>query len=1168
MTEQQSIDYLGKLDERQRAASMAEENCVVTAGAGAGKTTVLASRYVHLVIGKMIPVRSILALTFTRKAAAEMYERIYGELAAQTSSWARQQLDDFQNAHIMTLDSFCAEIVRQSAGDFGYSADFSIDDEKCADLAKGIAYRFVLRNRDKPGIREMLMSFPFDAVCSRLFGDLGASFVTPVALSAKIFSPMKESLKTMAAEKAGAAIRRLSTLAEEILGVSAGISAPRTDCASATACATSFLKAYNVISSESPAIAPLSEYIAAFAALAMRSYGKNDSEQAIKTVATEAREEARNLLDMAEYEIAFPSHCALLERLDEYALEVSEAKRLADLMDFKDLGACAIHALEHREALRSFWKSAIQSIMIDEFQDNNELQKTLLYFLAEKKDRASKGLPQPTDLEEGKLFFVGDEKQSIYRFRGADVAVFKRLSAELAGKNSVAESSSIALTTNYRSSAKLIGFFNDFFSSVMADRTAFEDASNFHAVYSGMEPNHAESQQANASFDSKIQYYLVEAPADEQDESEELDTFDASPIVEKTGAEQLGADDSLAFEVAQFVKRAVGVLELRPEKSATAGNPPRKAAYADIAVLLRTTTHQHRLEKYFRLLDIPFDSESPRSLFRESPANDIYNILAFAQDPENKAAYAALLRSPLCRISDEGFLELMTSGKAPFESILESERDNRMIARAKAFFEALESMSKVADVSDIVDFVWNFGGLRLDIMSRPESHSFLEHFDYLYHLAAGIDQKHGGTADFLASLRPYIEGETEKFAIENVPRSGASGVKILTMHKSKGLQFPIVIIPWVENVGSAKRGQTLWEMLPSGLAVDLKPYDKPGAKASNVFYRLAKSLNDEMARAEVKRLLYVACTRAEDHLFFFGKEPKRWDSLGDSFQHYLEAFCESPAKPENEANGGADFEASSPAPAGRLEKMRIPRRNIADVLYWHKRRAIPPAGEFAQAYAAAKALSRIYLRRYLSVTEINELDCALRGDLLEGSLPISEPPPIPPDKFGTLCHNAVEHAIAFGGMAEYEPPDALLRREDPAKAAMAVTLATSMAANFLASDFWAALPARARRKSEKPFLLALGDYIVKGRMDLFIETEAEVILIDFKSDNTQNPAHYSAQMALYRRAAESMVPSKKVKTGLFWLRSSNLTWVDSIMPAEILVDLAKTAARGIGHDNA
>jgi len=1168
MTEPHNLDYLDKLDERQKAASMAEKNCVVTAGAGAGKTTVLASRYIHLVIGEKMPVRSILALTFTRKAAAEMYERIYGELAAQTSPWARLQLDDFQHARIMTLDSFCAEIVRQSAGYFGYSPEFAIDDEKCADLAKGIAYRFVRRNMDKPGIKEMLLSFPFDAVCARLFGDLGASNVTPIALFEKIFSPMRESLKAMVDEKWSAGIRNLASISEEIVDASNGLAAPKADCATAIACSIDFLKTCKAISSEAMSIAPVPECLPAIAALAMRSYGKGDSEQSIKSLAARAREEARNLLDIAEYEAAFPSHYSLLERLDEYALEVSEAKRLADLMDFKDLGACAIHALERREELRSFWKSAFQSIMIDEFQDNNELQKKLLYFLAEKKDRSSKDLPKPADLEEGKLFFVGDEKQSIYRFRGADVAVFKRLSAELSLGDSAAGSSSITLTTNYRSSAKLIGFFNGFFSSVMADGANLEETADFRAAYSGMEPGREALKDEAALFDSKIQYYLVEALPAEEDENEGLDEFDANPDAEKPDAETLGADDSLAFEIAQFVKRAIGTLELRLKKGAATGAAHKKADYADFAILLRTTTHQHRLEKYFRLLDIPFDSESPRSLFRESPANDIYNILAFAQDPENKAAYAAILRSPLCRVSDESFLELMTSGEAPFESIVDSERDTRMLTRAKTFFEALASLSKVATVSDIVDFVWNCGGLRLDILSRPESHSFLEHFDYLYHLAAGIDQNRGGTADFLASLRPYIEGESEKLDIENVPRSGASGVKILTMHKSKGLQFPIVIIPWVENVGSGKRGQGLWEMLPSGLAVDLKPYDKPGAKASNVFYRLAKSLNDEMARAEVKRLLYVASTRAEDHLFFFGKEPKRWDALGDSFQHYLEAFSESRANPEHATSGLVAADASDPSPAALLEKIRLSRRTIADVRLWRKRRANPPTGEFAQAYATAGTLGRVFPRRYLSVTEINEAWYALSGERLEEVVAANAAAPIQADKFGTLCHHAVEYAIAFGGMTGYEPPETLLRGEDPEKASRAVTLANAMALNFLESDFWLSLPAQAGKKSEKPFLLALGDYIVKGRMDLFIETETEVLIIDFKSDLSQNPARYSAQMALYREAAKGIIPVKNIKTGLFWLRSSTLAWVDGIMTPTALLDAARTAARSIGHEDA
>ncbi|HWP68113.1 MAG TPA: 3'-5' exonuclease, partial [Rectinemataceae bacterium] len=376
-----------------------------------------------------------------------------------------------------------------------------------------------------------------------------------------------------------------------------------------------------------------------------------------------------------------------------------------------------------------------------------------------------------------------------------------------------------------------------------------------------------------------VRYYLVETDEDAAADDDENEGGDGEDGFEAgAGSETLNADDSLALEIAQFIKASCGTMDLRAGLDEVSGNViSRKADYADFAVLLRTTTNQHRLEKYFRLLDVPFDSESPRSLFRESPANDIYNILRLAEDKDDKAAYAAVLRSPLCRISDNAYLDLMTSDGdlfRPTEASEYSEYDRLMLDRAKAFFESLRSLAGTAPVSDIVDFVWNYGGLRLDILSRPESMPFIEHFDYIFHIAAQIDRTRGGVADFIALIRPYIDGEAEKYEIENVPRNAVSGVKILTIHKSKGLQFPVAILPWVENSGSAKRSQPLWHMLREGLTVDIKPFDKPGAKANNIFFKLAKTIESEMNEAEIKRLLYVACTRAEDHLVFFGKKPR------------------------------------------------------------------------------------------------------------------------------------------------------------------------------------------------------------------------------------------------------------------------------------------------------
>ncbi len=1176
--------YLEKLDERQRTAAMAERNCVVTAGAGAGKTTVLASRYIHLVVEKKLPVRSILALTFTRKAAAEMYERIYGELAAQTSPGAREQLDEFQNNHITTLDAFCAEIVRQAARDFGYSPEFKIDAEKSADLARSIAYRYVLRNRDKPGIREILKSFPFDEVAARLFGDLGSRYITPLALAEKQFSLMKDSLRTMAAEKADAAFKRLAAMAKDIVALSTGAPAPRADCASAVACSLAFIEAIGRSPSTAPALSFFSRHFDAFTELAMRSYGRSEAEQSIKAIAKEAREEARNLLDFAEYQTAFPSHCSLFDRLDEFASEVAEAKRLADLMDFKDLGACAVHALKRRKDIRAYWKGAIESIMIDEFQDNNELQKNLLYLLAEKRENASDGIPSPEELEPGKLFFVGDEKQSIYRFRGADVAVFKRLSREL----SEDLSGDIVLSANYRSSPPLIGFFNDFFAFVMSEGSKDDmsksdetqrSPNDFHARYANMEPGRPQTKpQAQAdSSGARIEYFLLPAAEEDKETSEETQDPSDDPIEGRSGSEPLGADDSLAFEIAQFIKRSRGTMELRPAKDSASEDEARMADYGDFAVLLRTTTNQHRLEKYLRLLDIPFDSESPRSLFRESPANDIYSILSYALDPGDNAAYAAVLRSPLCGVSDQAFLELMTSAGAAFELEASSDHDSAMLDRAKAFFAEFRTSIVSNPVSDIVEYVWNRGGLRLAILSRPESHPFLEHFDYLFHMAAGIDREHGGIADFLAKLRPYIEGETDKFDIENVPRSNASGVKILTIHKSKGLQFPVVILPWAENSGSTKRGQAIWEMLPEGLALDIKPYDKPGAKANNIFFRLAKNLENDMSVAEIKRLLYVACTRAEDHLFFFGKRQKRGDTAGNSFLYYLENYCAMRDSRDQDRSGTA-IEAQASA---RLKKILLAPRTVDDVRHWYKGRVKPSLSDFAQAYCEAKILGKSFSRRHLKATELERPQREIRTSQPAGipapayahapATALAAPgdqSPLPPKIFGTLCHDAVEQAIKTGTVSGFAPSKDLVRDLSPSDIARATELATSMAVDFLSSDFWKSLPAGAEMTSEKPFLLKLGDFIVEGRMDLLIETGDEVTVIDFKSDSEEAPSRHAVQLDIYRRAAENIIPGKKTRIGLYWLRSSSLTWMDSAISDEDLLHLAHQASLGIGQEHA
>ncbi len=1177
MTETGKASYLARLDEAQQEAVKSLQSTVVTAGAGAGKTTVLASRFVHLVLDRQLPLRSILALTFTRKASAEMYERIYSVLAAETSPRAAEQLADYQNAHITTLDSFCTEILRQTARDFGYTPEFTVDESRCEDMALAIAYRYILSNRNKAGLKELLASFSLDDAAAYLFKDLGMAIVSPEALQKPLFSIMAQSLENLAAEKASEGLGRLADLGAQILELAREIPEPRKDCQSAIDAAQRFALAWEMLleqgtslyfSGEPAQISALKSLqvpLLGFASLGLRAYSKGETETEVKKRASASRDEAKTLLSLLAYEALFPSHCALLDRLDEYARILAEAKRKANILDFKDLGLCAVASLIRRKDIRAYWKNRISSIMIDEFQDNNKIQRDLLYLLAEKLEKTSESVPEPADLEEGKLFFVGDEKQSIYRFRGADVRVFKRLALEMNtaaadrdNETPADEGRSLRLPYNYRSTGELLAFFNNFFSNILEKPRAPESSADlglegFEAEFLDMKAPSKDSTDP-ALPHSSLRYFQLDSP-DENDEDEETTAL---------GIEN--DDDRLAFEIADFIKSSRAVLEVRSVNGKDGGT--RLCEYEDFAILLRTTTQQQKLEKYLRLLGIPYDTENLRGLYNESPANDIYSILQYAINPGDIAAYAAVLRCPLARFSQATFMELITNPKEAFSIPNPSARDAALLERARAFFAELRGTMDRMPNADLVEFIWHKAGLRLDILSRPDAHAFLEHFDYLFHLAAQTDRDGQALSVFLAKIGPAIRGEKAGPELEQVPRRNRGGVKILTIHKAKGLQFPIVIIPWVDNAGRTGRNQKLWQALPEGIALDIKAFDDPKAKARNVLYELGKAREEAMEIAEIKRLLYVACTRAEDHLCFFGKKRKQQDSKGKSFQFYLERQLALQDSISNENKSAYGF----------LESVNLPRRPILKTEAKKTRPESSTLEQFRTAYQNLQQMEKPYPRRRLSVSEINKAARDLPIPSIDASPKDAKPGPeqdrfeanrgvpdqhseIPPEAFGTLCHSLLDHGIRQGSLDAYSPPLGLAHDFGTVALESAMREAAILAENFFLSPFWSDLKGKTlRMRSETAFIHSLGHFIVEGRMDLLAETEEESIVIDFKTDEVQVADTYMVQLDIYRRAAFELSGRKKARACLYWLKSGQIQWLENPMSEEALLSLAKKAA--------
>jgi len=166
------------LNSEQEDAVYCARNAVVAAGAGSGKTMVLANRYSWLVIEKKFRVPEILTLTFTKKAAAQMYRRIHRELAdranddaGEKGGLARQALEEFSKARIQTLDSYCASIVRQAANRYGISPDFSIDEDRCRQLALDESLPFLIANREHRAMERLYISKSPVYIAKNIFAD-------------------------------------------------------------------------------------------------------------------------------------------------------------------------------------------------------------------------------------------------------------------------------------------------------------------------------------------------------------------------------------------------------------------------------------------------------------------------------------------------------------------------------------------------------------------------------------------------------------------------------------------------------------------------------------------------------------------------------------------------------------------------------------------------------------------------------------------------------------------------------------------------------------------------------------------------------------------------------------------------------------------------------------
>jgi ATP-dependent exoDNAse (exonuclease V) beta subunit len=1076
-----------RISDEQRRAIECTDNAIVAAGAGSGKTTVLARRFVELIRTGRAEVDGILTLTFTRKAAAEMHRRIYTLLSAEREDpRIAAALDRFKDAQISTIDSFCTQIVRGGTHLFGIQPNYSLDPPALQKLAERKGLDFLLEHQADPALRRFIETNGFETVWKSMLPGLAEGYFSLAGIKdlPGIAERQRESLETLleeAVEKLDGYLARIADLDPEKLKTVADLQHKigllpdlgdllvegRNDPGKLEE-----LRRHGETLKYTRPRAQVTKFAGAF----------------LREVKDDYERYRTRITDIPPLLAEWESTEELFRLFHRFQLDYLEEKRRFGAVNFTDVQEMALEVLKRYPEVRAYYKGRFRYIMIDEFQDNNLLQKRLLYYLAEREDSTAEA-PGTGDLSPDKLFFVGDEKQSIYLFRGADVSVFKGLKDELAG----AGGRFLELATNYRSDPGLITFFNRLFEGVMRN-----EGEPFEADFTPLDPRPAASGESGGP---EIGILVKEKNGAEEPEEPLLDN-----------------DDAEAYHIAKLIREAVesGSLTIPKEGGA------RRAEYSDFAILLRSSSNQVKYERMLRRRGIPYRTENVRTLFLEAPVNDIYTVLRLAVYPEDRFAYAGLLRSPFVNISDPGITEILLTEDAPFEtevSLLSEDDRDKYLAGSEMYRWVREWADRIPLASLIAELWYRFG-YRYLLLSRSSYHGYLEYFDYLYRLAESADEQGDPLAAFLAFLEENL-GKFEKLEELDVLTERSEGVKIMTVHKSKGLEFPVVIVANAGNRG--RSGETLPYHISPEYGLTLKTGD--GYARSNYFYSLSAEERKRKELAELKRLLYVACTRAEAHLYITGcRDFSRNVKEEGSFLDLIYS-----AFPEEELRDLVTLLED----VTEKEALRSTVRG----------RSLPP-GKAKRSYTQARELTFPTRKTVFNASE-TEGEAA-------GGTPSQDrgvqAPALPSDRyldtakrirsFGDLVHFVLEQRIR-GTYSRNIIPSRLLSRFPVASRDAVTADAETLAGVFLDSDLGSLAGEAGRIEPEFDFLVSHdtsgGRVLINGRADLFFESGETAYVVDYKTDRLRRPEEHANQLELYARALGSFT-DKPVRCFLFYLR--------------------------------
>lgn len=823
---------MNTLTPHQSKALNIEKSISLTANAGSGKTFVLAQRFLEIIVNSSTPLNQVAAITFTEKAAGELYKRISEELnklfITTKDSELKQRIEKLRkqlvSAKISTIHSFCIDLLKEFPVEASIDANFiPINEQKASelmDLSIESCLNQMLRELEtQPDVKLLIRLLGSKAILirelsiliqkrKRVLQTLDELYSSDEhELSKKLFELFRSNVKSVFDYQLSEIISHLKKINNQVLKF-----APKNELALEIIL---YLKKLEITDDVIKTLLVLKE-------IRSKVLTNDGGIRKKSYLGSPNREEVQSSIDIIESFFADLDEIELIEnhqvieneltkynlaliRIFKKVLSIYEYKKSElGVLDFEDILLKTKILLENQSVRKSL-SGKYKFLLVDEYQDTNEIQYEIF-------------LPLVDDLKNGNLFIVGDEKQSIYRFRDAELQVFSKTRTDISKVEG--DEALLTLPDSFRMAPAICFFVNSLFKNLFRESRPF-----FNEV-----PSSDLVCARTDEFFGRVEFLV----ADGKESSE-----------------------------AELIARKI--LSLKSEFS------ERLKKWNDIAILVRKRDSFSEVQKAFIKYHIPFNIVGGTGFYQKQSINDIYNYFAFLLNDKDDAALIGILRSPFFMISDVKLFELSEYEGDSYWGKLKSAALNKNNFW-KTIQEKLEENKNLAartGISFLLRKILSESDFIPIISSRIDGDQEISNLNKLISITNEFFNNEFNTLyDFVSYLNHAISS-TEDESQAKI-EAGTPGVNILTIHQAKGLEYPAVFLYKCNETTQSNKVKSRSFAVDKDFGILTKvPINENYFTnyLSAPVVGLYNLIEGKKETAELKRLLYVAVTRAKDFLF-------------------------------------------------------------------------------------------------------------------------------------------------------------------------------------------------------------------------------------------------------------------------------------------------------------